>query len=470
MTATRRVLTCVTFLLCGCNHTSDSTNDPPGGRDDTPFAEGDWHTGVPLRRVGDAYRDEIARVVVTPSGNVAAIRRAQQSRRDFYVSSALETFDPQGHRLASAGSPPMTFLADVVVHPSGEFTVVEVRRDGPVLQSVWLRRLGADLHLIRETALRDEPPMHERLVYEFELQPDGTSVLGKVQPLPVPGDGIVHVDFVPGPLRHLVLAARGEEAILSTLGFGTKVYALTPDLHVIWSRQVLPIVRSWTVSLGQESLTVDGAGGIGIAFPVDGEVFQAYEQHFGRDDRAWSGPSYQTMVTRLSADGRSATMQLFHHGETRAAPMVSGIAMRDDRVALCGSVRVDRFQATNQSMEWDLSWVRGTLSSGTAESGAIDVKRNDYTLDCKFDANDGVLFSGVNDFVQQDTGMWVELGQGFLYGIDAMGRETARLSLRGPRHTEIRSFDHEFFGGTFDGPLPASGVEYAEKAMLGTWR
>jgi len=472
----RPLAACATLLLLACSHAPESPNAAAQPADDTTFADGDWHPGVALRRVGDAFGEVIERIVVTPNGGVAAIRRSYRAADDLNGLSTLETFDASGRVLASAPAPQTVIVIDIVVHPSGEFTVVEVHDENLVRPQLWLRRLGADLRTLRETPLRDQPSAHELLMYYFDRQPDGTSVIGKVEPMAASSDGIVHVDPPAWLERHLLLAARGEEAILSALGYGTKIYVLAANLDVLWSRQVMPSTSSTTTLFGMDALTVDGAGRIGVALSVDQEVIQAYERHFARDDIAWSGPFYQTMVTRIAADGQMPTMRLFSHGDADAQPIVAGVALRDDEVTLCGSVHMkNKFQEPNHTMEWDLSWVRGPLSGGPVTSQIIDVKRDDYTIDCKVDANGGVLFAGTNDFVQVDTNSWVEFGQGFLYGVDATGRETSRVALRGPRHTQVQAFarsegGHVFFAGSFDGPITHTPTtEWNKKAMLGIW-
>ncbi|WP_394845270.1 fimbrillin family protein [Pendulispora brunnea] len=469
----RGLLTCATLLLFACSQDNGpSPNPPPTDGDTTTFTEGDWHPGVALRRVGDAFQEEMDRIAVTAGGNVAAIRTSHRGQDDRVGTSVLELFDGHGRRLASAAAPATAIMLDIIVHPSGEFTVVEVRGDAATPRALWLRRLGADLHLIHEAPLRDQPTERDRQMYVFERQPDGSEAM-KTEVIPVSGDGIVRPEAIALTRRRFVLAARGEEAILSTFVYGTKVYALAPDLRVLWSRQIMPLTSSTVSLVGQEVLTVDGAGRIGIAFPIDRAMFPAYQRHFDRNDVIWSGPRDQTMVTRISADGQSTVMRLFSHGDDAIVePNVAGIVLHDEQVTLCGSARVEgKYQEPNRTMEWDLSWVRGNLEHGTVESGVIDLKRDDYAFDCKIDEAGGMLFAGSNDFFAYDTHSWMEPGQGFVYGIDATGHETTRLAFRGPRHTEVRAIDQRFFAGTFDGPLTHTpSAEVDKKAMLGVWR
>lgn len=469
-------------LLFACGADSPDPPEPPEPPDDTDaFTQGDWHPNVSLRQVGTEWKERVQRVVALPSG-VAVLRQSKLTASDLQGVSSVETFDAEGHRVATSTAAATTVIMDLVAHTSGELTLVEARVGADKFRgAVWLRRLGPDLRTLRETPLRDHAPEHELLTYEFDIQPDGSSKLGTIGSRTLPADDIVTTWAGGWRGRHFILAARGEEAVLSAWSYGTKVYALGPELAVLWSRQVMP-EHSWMTTISpREAIAVDDAGNVAIAFPLDKETVEAYVRHYEQPAVAWSGPFLQTMVTRIAADGTGAASRLFgHEGGDDSFWSAGGVTLRGDEVTLCGSVRVrNKFQEPNHTMEWDLGWARGSIPFVGAGSAIamhiIDVKRDDLATACASDDRGGIVFAGVNDFLQVDSNSFVEFGQGFLYAVDAEGRETSRRTLRGPRHTEVATFDRApdgriYFGGSFDGPITHTPeAEMMAKGMLGVY-
>ncbi|WP_394835032.1 hypothetical protein LVJ94_51895 [Pendulispora rubella] len=471
----RTLAACAVVPFLACSDSEPAPAPPPEPVDIAPFAEGDWHAGVALRRVGTAYQEKVQRLVALPSGGVAVVRFSKAARNQLDATSIVETFDSAGARLASLAVPEKTAVVDLTVHPSGELTLVEARMGEKWgYGQVWLRRLAPDLRVLAEAPLRDRPSEHERLLYRFARQPNGgLEVIDKVETMTVPEDGIVPTWYGAWHNGHFLLAPQGEDIVLSAWSYGTKVYALGADLGVRWSRQVMP-EHSWmTTGSPSEGLVVDRAGGVTVAVPIDAETVQAYDRHFGRAPVVWSGSKFQTLVTRIAPDGRESTARIFGHTEN-GHWSAAGIGVHGDDVILCGSLRMgDKFKEPNHTMEWDLGWFRGNMTDGTVEAHVIDLQRDDLANACKVDADGNIVFAGVNDFVQVDTNSWVQFGQAFLYAIDSGGNEISRHILRGPRHTGIEAFDGNvqgkvYFGGSYDGPITHTpDTEWAYKAMLG---
>ncbi|WP_394821419.1 hypothetical protein [Pendulispora albinea] len=464
-------------MACSDSNAPAPTPTPTPQQDTHTFADEPWHPGVRLRRVGDAFAEHVPRVVVTPSGNIVALRGSRAEKGELPGVEVVEMVDPDGRMLGSMAGPPDRAGLDLVVHPSGELTLIELRPSASKNEKeVWLRRLGADLRTLREAPLRDRPSEHELLTYFLATQPDGSPVIDKVESRPAPADDIVRIDFVKWAQGHVRLAARGEEVLVGAWTYGTKVYALGADLEVRWSRQVMPESPSTVTVFFPEVLTVDEAGRIGIAFPVSAPLLEAYKRHFGREDiPPYKGPSYfQTMVRRITADGRKDTGRTFDYGDRADIDYldVVGMALRGDEVTLCGSVRIkNKLHIPNQTEEHDLGWLHGNIEGGAVQARAADLLRQDYAHTCRVDAKGGLTFAGTNDFLQVDTNSWMEFGQALVYAVDAEGKETARITFRGPRHTEITTFDWTkrgavVFGGTFDGPVTHT-EDQRSNGMLG---
>jgi hypothetical protein len=441
-----------------------------------------WPSQIVSREIGAEFIERIVQVLGDPAGNIWVLRQSENTYLLAETNTQIEKYTSSGEKILEVKTSVGAQFETMVVHPSGELTVVELRpsknrkeREWRSYQ-IWLKRISPDGILLDEAPLKDAGNEQERTRYHFEWNASDSKwkfthrSLGEHS---VDEKGITQVSSD----NHAALIAFEEDVYLSIWTYGLKVYHYNKDLEIKWGRQILPECDYFTNMASQELLAVDEVGNLYVAAKFFEDDIDVWEMHFGKEVSA-KAKDNGFFVGQIDRNGNFKSARIFGR-EIVMWPV--GISVSSGVMTAGGVSRIrNKFNLPNHTMEWDLVFLRATvLDAQTLVSKTIDVKRDDIARDFQVDSKGNGIFAGTNDFVQVDTNSWVEFGQAFLLRVDDQGNQIGYVSFRGPRHSQISTIsigpgDAVVFGGTTDGPITHTAQhdhsQGFEKAMLGVWR
>lgn len=391
-----------------------------------------WPSSVAIRRVGDGFQESIGQIQVSNEEQIWALRTAIENL-DTPEKKYLEKYDLDGKLILSIAEQEGTKFHSFVVHPSGNLTILELRKSAgdPKKSNLWLKHINSDSKTIAESPLRDRELVDQ--------QHDDTDVV-RVDPF----------------LYSARLLANGEGLYLLAKTNGYKLYSFTKDFKLSWNRLVLPFVM---LAYGFDvKLALDEVGDVyaGVQLYDESEIEQ-WEQHFGTTLPKQSKNS-NFFVSSFSSNGEQKIARLF--GGDHGGLSVAGFAVKNGILTAGCNTRLIKHGST---LDWSIVFLRAEINSGKIlDYKFIETQKDTYVRDFYVDKAGHGYFAGVNDFIQVVTGSVVEFGQGYILQVDNSGKKIAYLPLRGPRHTEVKSVrllgnDRLIFGGFFNGPITHTG-------------
>lgn len=413
-----------------------------------------WPAEVAVRATGTAFRTSVHRIAVDPRGPVWLLEDERSEGSRALGAPVLTRYRQDGRREQTIRFDDGTLGRDVVVHPSGEISVVLLAPDGSEGRyRVEIQRRAADGALLDDTLLDDTPGTGENVYYDDEG---------------------AHIANLSSPPRlswnsHASAIADGEALYLVAWTYGAKLYRLGPDRATAWSTQIMPANLGMAFNFLSELSAIDDAGRILVAYQIFDEDVHIYNEHFGRAPLA-PIDSYDVLIQRFDADGTPSGAQIFG-GPGGDAP--TGMVAHADGVVVTGGVRRAKLDLPNRKMEWDLFAVRGSLDRAAPDVyTTIDVARDDFAWGM-VEAADGTLYlAGQTDYVQVDTNSIVEEGKGLLLALSPDLQRWTSVVLPGPRDVMVQSIDRFGDGrvavaGTRNGPL--THTEEAMQFNEGFW-
>ncbi len=433
-----------------------------------------------MRRVGESFIEEVKTVQQDHEGNTWILRRSTAEDSNGFSKHFIEKFNPQGVLILSLQEPSGTHFNAFTIHPSGELTIAETRKIDTTEEygkifHIWFKRLKHDGTLITEVPLRDAGSDEEQLYYMFDWDKKYSDIVS-VETIP-------HVVDSEDKIRTYatneeLLSSVGEEAIFLAYTHSVKLYRLKKDLQIAWNKQVMPHHNLILMGHLEAKLAVDETGNAYVAFPSIYEQIKAWKTHFKKNMDGLDIPK-GILIVELNTAGELQNYRLFHQENPLS---VAGFFVQNDVITLGATLKVlGKLAKHNNTHERDLLFFRAQFSTGEFYvHKIIDIQRDDYAHDFKIDGHGNGIFVGSNNFVQVDSGSFVEYGQGFALFVDKEGNKLDYVSLPGPRHTRINSFDFRksqsersgiVFGGRYDAPITHTADEDKslnyQKGLLG---
>ncbi|OJH37209.1 hypothetical protein BON30_28250 [Cystobacter ferrugineus] len=431
-----------------------------------------WPDEVRVRRVGNAFVSDVMQLEADAQGRAWVLRRDKDSslRSHDEGRSFLEVYSQDGRLERTLKPLEGAHLVRFVLHPSGELTLFELRRESnQAFYDLYLRRLSANGETLVERRFEDPGRPGENLSYEFDGSRNGDVM--NVEVLTTLGPGWSHTRFL-GPLKALAL---GEDVVFSVRVYGVKLYRLTPSLELAWDTQVMPHHDNLLL-IGAEQLALDGEGNLVVAFDMALSEARAYQRHFQRALQAREDGSIDVAVLRFSAHGAFIDIQL--HGGA-ADDLLEAMAIHAGEVVLVARNRLEKFDIPNDTLEFDLVLMRASLREGALLLyRQLDLAREDYPRAVVVDGEGRIYVGGNYDYAQADSNSQVDYGKGLLVRLDwRTGEPLERLSLSGPRdvqlwHLALRPDGRMLFAGIYDAPHSHTADQDASlsfnRGMLGT--
>jgi hypothetical protein len=447
----RRALLAPIAFTVACGSSGDA-GDAGDAVQLKPFAG--WPAEVAVRATGTAFRTSVTRIAVDPSGPVWLLEDERPEASGVLGAPVLTHYREDGTRDQTIRFDDGTLGRDVVVHPSGEISVVLLAPDtSDGRYRVEIQRRAADGALVRRTLLDDVPGPGENVYYDN----DGAHIANLSSPPQLSWNS------------HASALADGEALYLVAWTYGAKLYRLGPDHTTAWSTQIMPANVGMAFNFLSELSAIDDAGRILVAYQIFQDDVHIYNEHFRRAPLA-PIDSYDVLIQRFDADGTPSGARIFG-GPGGDAP--TGMVAHADGVVVTGAVRRAKHDLPNRRMEWDLFVARGSVEREAPDVyTTVDVARDDFAWGMA-EAADGTLYlAGQTDYVQVDTNSIVEDGKGLVLALSPDLQRQTSVILPGPRDVIVQSIDllgdgRVAVAGTRNGPL--THTEQAMQFNEGFW-
>jgi hypothetical protein len=422
-------------LACGTSRDPGDAGDPDQL---APFPG--WPGDLAVRAAGTAFRSSVTRLAVDPRGPVWLLADEWPDGAASLGAPLLTRYRENGRQEQEIRFDDGALGRDVVVHPSGEVSVVLLAPDGADGRyRLEVQRRAADGALLRRMLLDDAPAPGEDVYYD---------------------DSGAHTAELASPPRlswnsHASAVADGEALYLVAWTYGAKLYRLGPDLATAWSTQIMPANVGMAFNFLRELLAIDEAGRVAVAYQIFEDDVAIYNEHFHRAPLA-PIDTYDVLLQWFDPDGTPGGAQIFG-GPGGDAP--TAMIVRAGGVLVTGGVRRHKLDLPNRKKEWDLFVVQGSAERAAPDAYAtIDVARDDFAWGMVEAADGSVYLAGQTDYVQVDTNSIVEDGKGLLLALSPDLQQRRSVVLPGPRDVIVQSIaiagdGRLVLAGTRDGPL-----------------
>lgn len=426
--------------------------EPPNQESMFKTVEG-WPDSIKMRRVGESFSESVENVQFDSSGAIWVLRESKTNPDKRETKRYLEKYDGQGNYIFGLSEAVGTILSSFTVHPSGELTIVELRKkeggEEHLWHNIWLKRIRTDGSIIIESPLR-----------EFN---DGDKVVIYHDP-----------DDIYRSLNLLIASREDVYLFVEQHKSGSKLYKFDNKLQQSWNRQILPVLPRSFLSYSDVKLGIDELFNICIVIGLYKEDVAAWERHFAKILPKESENSYLFFM-QFDPNGNLKISRAFGTNE-HLQP--SGIAVKNGILTVGTSSRIQRkFNEPNHTQEWHPVFLKAEIASGKViDYKILESQRDTLVNDFHVNAEGHGFFVGTNDFIQVDSNSVVEFGQGYVLKVDEHGNKLSYLSFRGPRHISVNSISllengKLLFGGTFNGSIThtadADSKQDFQWAMLG---
>jgi hypothetical protein len=395
------------------------------------------------RPLGSAYRTRTMGVLAASDGSVWATHADETETPLEERALIVERFDPSlgtGAIVARATirparpSPNRLDRVALCSHPSGEVTLaVFASTAGPETAALMVTRFAADGNIVRTAYIDDE----------------GAPVV----------DG--HAAYRYG--NHLDCVSDGEGLFLVASTLDLRLYRLTPELNVQWSRPVMPLTPNLLNQRffddGRVVIANDHAGGAVTAMTLWSEDRAAFAASFGTALPPTSGAA-DVLVTRFGADGTRGPAGLLGGP---GLEFVRGVRADGDRVSVLTQMTVP---ATH---DIDIVLLAGDPAQGhTEEAVEINLCQEDEVFDVIPGPGDGFVVAGGACATPGDTSTRV----GFVATLGPDGRRQGVTWFTSPRDTLVEAVAPAAGGvlalaGHRNGPTTAPGESVSNEGWLG---
>lgn len=402
-----------------------------------------------LRQVGSAFATNIIKMAVDADQSFYLLMESFDTgdSQKLYGNFSFIKMNSSGQQLFEIKVNENTVVESFALHPSGEVTIVETRKEGSDDfdgYRVWFRRIDKNGNLKSEVQLKD----HD---------------------IPNTDNGSPRVPYYAG----VILLADGEGVYLTAETDKGKVYSLTSDYQIKWSHQCLPTHRLLVVP-GRAKMFIDKEGRLLLGQTVYEKDLSTLEGLFGESFPEKNG----ILIYRFSLDGKKIEHKVITNNNSI---YIAGLYSDGNTVTIGGDTRIKKFDNPNHSYERDLFFTRFDISTGSVLANkAIDLQRDDSAADFVVDNEGNGIFVGRNNYIQVDSHSVVEYGQAYLLKVDTAGDVRSYLSFNGSRNTGLgnlivdRTREVAFFSGIFDSPITHTGDNNQslkhQNAMIGTLR